>query len=504
MGKLEKLEKLQKLKENGTITEQEFKIEKEKLINNKSTKKSKMIIAIIIVFILIIIGVYCIYYFIINNKEETSTVEDTDIADTEEGFEQTSANVYTNGTDNVSFTNMSGDDENLTDIQKEIVNYFDTNYFTSLDTESFQRYPQVFEDAKVHLYFGIKKVLKSTDSEFEALVYSESDLSDYEYDNINISEIPSNILFVIKGEQMEERLLENDHAEVYGRYVDVEEYVIDGVTYTLPTINIINITQGNRYNIDTITTVAKSIFGNDIKVTTLGDDEYMEMATYLSRGLQSSGYRVTLDNQSNANFKSFVMDVDEGLICYDWKINDLSDNVTKKLFVAADFQHYIVTTYDDNLKHVYIEYFDNQYNKLWSREFDYNSTKAYSSPMDYTDTQMACVVDNDLYLIDLETGENIIEPVMVGEKIKVNMMEDGIVLIGNDNKDTIMKIGYDGETIFRTNGELKLETINWVNTQIVNGKLVIDLYGANEDGYYGEQYLVINNDGTLEISTNIL
>lgn len=100
------------------------------------------------------------------------------------------------------------------------------------------------------------------------------------------------------------------------------------------------------------------------------------------------------------HFKSFVMDADVGLICYDWKNNDLSDNVTKKLFVAADFQHYIVTTYDESLKHVYIEYFDNQYNKLWSREFDYNSTETYSSSIDYTDTQMACVVDNDLYLID--------------------------------------------------------------------------------------------------------
>ena len=198
------------------------------------------------------------------------------------------------------------------------------------------------------------------------------------------------------------------------------------------------------------------------------------------------------------------MDAYGSLICYDWKFNDLSDNVTKKLFVAADFQHYIVTTYDKGLKHVYIEYFDNQYNKVWSREFNYNSTKAYLSPIDYTNEQIACVIDNDLYLIDLETGENVIEPVMVGEKIKVNMMEDGIVLIGDDNKDTIMKIGYDGKIIFRINGELKLETITDVYTQIVNGKLVVNLYGATKEEIYGEQYLVINNDGALETSTNVL
>ena len=505
MGKIEKIEKLQKLKESGAITEQEFNAEKEKLMNNKgsNSKKIKVTIAIIILVVLIAGGIFAAYYFANNKNTQTKSNESNAIETKEDGFEQTSANVYANGTDNVSFANMSGDDENLTDAQKEVVNYFDTNYFTSLDTESFQRYPQVFKDAKVHMYFGIKKVLKSTDSEFEALAYSEAALSDYVYDDVSVNEIPKNILFVIKGPQMQERLLENDHAEVYGRYIDVEEYVIDGVTYTLPTVNIINITQGTRYNIDTITTVAKNIFGNDIKVTTLGDDEYLEMEKYLSRGMQSSGYRVTLDDQSNANFKSFVMDEYEGLICYDWKNSDFSENVIKKLFVSADFQHYIVTTYDEGLKHVYIEYFDKQYNKLWSREFDYNSTKAYSSPIDYTDTQMACVVDNDLYLIDLETGEDIIQPVMVGEKRRVNMMEDGIVLINDDNKDTIMKIGYDGETIFRINGEVKLEEIRWINTQIVNGKLVVDLYGATPEGYYGDQYLVINSDGTLEVSTNV-
>ena len=497
MEELDKLEKLQKLKENGTITEQEFNMEKEKIINNKKINKKIIITVIVIILVLIVISAYYIINNVITTKENINTEN--------KGFEQASANIYANGTDNISFANMSGDDEKLTDIQKEIVNYFDTNYFNSFDTESFQRYPQIFKNAKVHLYFGVKKVLKSTDNEFEALVYSEGDLTDYPYENVEISEIPNNILFVIKGPQREERLIENDHAEIYGRYIDIEEYVIDGVTYTLPTVNIISIAQGNRYNIDTITTVAKSIFGNDIKVTALSvDDEYKEMATYLSRGLQSAGYRVTLDNQSNANFKSFVMDAYGSLICYDWKFNDLSDNVTKKLFVAADFQHYIVTTYDKGLKHVYIEYFDNQYNKVWSREFNYNSTKAYLSPIDYTNEQIACVIDNDLYLIDLETGENVIEHVMVGEKIKVNMMEDGIVLIGDDNKDTIMKIGYDGKIIFRINGELKLETITDVYTQIVNGKLVVNLYGATKEEIYGEQYLVINNDGALETSTNVL
>lgn len=505
MGKLEKLEKLQKLKENGTITEQEFNAEKEKLMNNKSTnnKKTKVIIAVIIILILITGGAFAVYYFTNNKSAETSSNSSNKTETKEDGFEQESANIYANGTDNVSFANMSGDDKNLSNEQKEIVYYFDNNYFGAMNTESLQRYPQIFKNAKICMNFGIHKVLKSTEHEFEALVYAEAELFDGVYEDADIKDIPQDILFVIKGPQMEERLLENDHAEVYGRYIDVQEYVIDGVTYNLPTVNIINIVQEEKYNIDTITTVAKKIFGNNIKVTTLGDDEYLEMEAYLSRGMQSSGYRVTLDNQSNANFKSFVMDAEDGMIVYDWKLDDFSDNVIKKLFVSADFQHYIVSTYDKELKHVYIEYFDNQYNKLWSREFDYNSTKEYTSPIDYTDKQMAVVVDNELYLIDLETGENVIEPVLVGEKERINMMSDGIVLITDDNKDTIMKVGYDGKIIFKTNGDLKLKTIVGINTQIVNGKLVVSLYGSTSEGLYRNQYLVVNNDGKLEMSTNV-
>lgn len=502
MGKLEKLEKLQKLKESGVLTEEEFNAEKEKLMKKegKNSKKTVIIVVLILV-VLIAVGGVCAYYFM--NKGNSN---DTNTNSGEQGFEQTSANVETSNVEAVSFENMSGDDEGLNEVQKSIVNYFDNDYFKIYDIEELQRYPQVFKDSKVEIGFIVKKVLKSTDEEFEAVVASvNTDFYTEEYTGVNLSDIPKEELFVIKGKQMQKRLLEDDLGIIYGRYVDVEEYNVDGVTYTLPTIRMINdIIQGHRYDINTIKIVAEYIFGNDIKVTEPSEEDYIVLAEHLPKGFQSFAYRVTLDNQSNANFKVFDMDVDEGGIYYDYKYNDLSENIVKKLFISSDFEHYIVTTYDSQQKHAYLEYFDKQYNKLWSREFDYNSNNIQNtSPLDYNTSQLAIVVDNDLYLIDLETGEDIIEPVTVGDKLKINMMSDGIVLIGNDNKDTIMKVGYDGETIFKTNGNVQMEEIYFVNTQIVNGKLVVSLSGSNSEGFSGEQYLVVNNDGTLEISTDI-
>ena len=161
MGKIEKIEKLQKLKESGAITEQEFNAEKEKLINNKRTnnKKIKVIIAIMVLVILIAGGIFATYYFN-NNSTETSTNENNATETTEEGFEQTSANVYANGTDNVSFANMNSDDENYNSTQQEILKYFDNNYF-AYNSSLAQKYPQIFKEAKVQLDCTVVKVLSS-------------------------------------------------------------------------------------------------------------------------------------------------------------------------------------------------------------------------------------------------------------------------------------------------------------------------------------------------------
>ena len=64
MGKLEDLEKLQKLRVEGALTEEEFKIEKEKILNlknkNKQTKmiKSRLLFVLTAIFILITIGCF--------------------------------------------------------------------------------------------------------------------------------------------------------------------------------------------------------------------------------------------------------------------------------------------------------------------------------------------------------------------------------------------------------------------------------------------------------------
>lgn len=449
----------------------------------KNNKVVKVIILIVIIIVCVGIGIGISYFFINkqNNQENSKSNEDVIL------------NSQVGKLSEKSFNNMKSNNEELEDMQKQILEYYDNDYFEIYSSDALKKYPQVLKDTKVKTPpLVVKKIIKSTDEEYEVLV-------SFGY---NLESSFEEIDYALKGVQLDERLIEGESIRVYGKYTDTNTYQVDGKSYTVPTIMPINIVRGenNRYDFDTISKVAKYIFGNGIKITEPDDEEIWE-----DNDTMYNYYKITLDNQSNANFKSFKMDKNAGYIAYNKTENNLSDDVSKTLRVSSDFEHFIVETRDSKLNKYYIDYFDKSYNKLWSREFDCKLTTSSVSTMDYTTEKMAIVVDNDLYLIDLETGENIIEPVIVGTKMKVNMFDDGVILIGNENKDTIMKVDFNGNILYRVNADTSM-SISDVYTQIVNDKLVIRIIGDSTDNIQDvkmlEKYIVLNNDGTIEYSTN--
>lgn len=478
----------------------------------KENKKLK-IISLIILILIVVCAVIFICFYMNNTNSKTTSGEKIDKANDQKSQETVSSTV--------SFNNMKVDDENFSEIQREILKYFDNDYFTYDGMEA-QKYPEIFKNSKITVNAVVVKVLKSTDEEYEALAvqgggtgfdYSTQKPTAFDYglSGTSIEKLKQENLMLIKGKQLPERLLKGDIITIYGRYNNIETKEIDGKSYTIPSINIINVMQLGkngqeikdvyRFGLSTIKNVAEYIFGKDIKINepTVKDDYKNSVEKTFN-----PFYKITLDNQSNANFKVFNMYKNDGVIEYNTKANDLSDNIQKRIFVSADFQHYIVSTYDEDLKYVYIDYFDKSFSKLWGREFKYNSNKEYSiSPMDYTNNLMAVVIDNDLYLIDLKTGKDIIEPVIVGEKNRITMLEDGILLIGTDCKDTIMKVDYEGKTLFKQNISSDMKLITASEIQCVNDSIVICLWGDidNEFTGYAKKYLSIDSAGKIKIST---
>lgn len=516
---IKEIEKLQKLKESGALTDDEFKVEKEKILNsnvttnkisdNSTIKKTYIIIGIIV--LVAIIGV--VIFFVIknryNNTEPTSSETNRSEIDNQVSTDS-SSNIQAGHIDNISFGNYNSDDENFDEIQKNIIEYFNNNYM-NFSAKDAQKYPQMYEGAKVCTYVRVVKVLNSTDEEFEVVAADLSqDAWKAYYDSVD--QIPTGNIICIKGKQLNERLMGGEKINVYGTYINTENKEIDGKSYMVSNMTA-DFIQGYHYDntdryelldpkfsFDVIKNIAEYIFGNDIKVS-------KDTAEYADEGQEINYYNVILDDQSNLNFKSFDMYDDQGMIVYDNEDNNLDINTTKKLFISADFQHYIVTTYDKNTNHVYIDYFDRNRKKLWSREFDYKSTKSYVSPMDYNNDTLVCVIDNDLHIIDLNTGEDKINSVIVGEKIKVLMIDDGIILIGDNSKDTIMKIDYSGNIIFKKDvtfdGQLK--NIDYSQVQLINDKLSIYLSANMESSPYVVYKLVLmNTDGNIESTSSDL
>ena len=81
------------------------------------------------------------------------------------------------------------------------------------------------------------------------------------------------------------------------------------------------------------------------------------------------------------------------------------------------------------------------------------------------------------------------------------MTSDGVILIGNNNKDAIMKVGFDGKIIYRTNGNIDFESIEASQIQIIDNKVVVRLYGTGNEGFPYEKYIVLNDDGSIETET---
>src|SRR5699024_9132727 len=138
------------------------------------------------------------------------------------------------------------------------------------------------------------------------------------------------------------------------------------------------------------------IFGKDIKLKEPVCGEDFELDELHSP--QYAFYLVTPDNQSNANFSRFEFSRHNGFI----RDANSTEDVERTLLVSADFQHYIVSIFDRNLNLTYLEYYDRDFQKLWSREFKDVDTIS----LDYTSKNIYLVANNDLYIMDTETGED--------------------------------------------------------------------------------------------------
>lgn len=404
----------------------------------------------------------------------------------------------------ISWANMKIDNPNLklSDGQLQVLKYFDNDYLSVNTYENLQRYPKIYRNAQIYFDGVVTKILQMDDENYECLFWMGGWLGDDGH--LVESAVQKDKLLVLRGKQpANARVAVGDRLRCYGRYLDVQSFTVDGASAYYPTVSVNYTTAfsdegaSERFDLSTIQPVAKTILGNDIKIKepVYGKDFTLdELHTP-----QYYFYLVTPDNQSNSNFSQFEFSRMEGFI------RDAKSTVDmERLFhVAADFEHYIVSVYDRNLHLMYLEYYDRDYKKIWSREFENVDTVPY----DYTTKEIALVADNDLYLIDTQTGKDLSKPVLVGEKVSVNIMSDGIVMIGTGNKDNVMKVDRLGSPLWKAS--VNLEVTECIGLQIIDGNVVAKLihtestpmpekYGGGEQlTAYRSDIAAIDNTGAV-------
>lgn len=414
----------------------------------------------------------------INNGDGTVSKDDV-----ENYIESTKENDTDIGLRNVKIDTAIG---KLTEDQLKVLEYFGSDYLEVISVETLLRYPDIFEKAQVSLWCSVGKVLKSDSDEFEILVYllenSDEIGMDYKGD--------SNRYIIIRGKQSSKRYIVGDVLNLYGRYNGTETFDIDGVSEVIPVITVHSayLQEGDGYfypsrmSMKETKQVAKSIFGDNITIR-LGTEELDEGIYWTDPPV----YTCILDDQSNAKLNKFYFEERFGRVSMPY----MPDSINQIEF-SADFKHFFYFSIDTQLDTLTLEYYDQNLKKLWKKEMEETVNAVY----DLTKHNIYLIANNELRIIDIETGEDTFPARYVGEKLDVRKLNDGLLLVSKNKSDGIMKTSLDGTIQWKVNLPSDIEYVNSV--QIIEDKIVV-VVSAFGDYTERENYYIVLDNETGEI-----
>ena len=395
----------------------------------------------------------------------------------------------------------------LTEAQKAIITYFDNDYLTVSDYEFLRRYPNIFQGAQISVFGMVTKVLSIDNDKYKLVLWLNTNPGDAPYAT------PGEYVILNGKTNSSAWLKENDVILVNGRYTGIETVDVDGTSYTIPVVEVYNtyydstrrqFLMAEKFDYPFIKVVAETIFGKNIEIRdpVAGEDLSIEeaMTEYYVLGYSPSDdpseiteymdLLVELEDQSNANFKKFRFSKYEGAII-DAK-GPFDSGIERRIEFSADFEHFFLFTYNENLESLTLAYYDKSFKKIWERKFEKTTNAVY----DYTETNLYIVVNNELYIINIETGEDVFSPSYVGEKKEIRKFSDGIVIVSANKSDGVMKISLNGDIIWKTNLSTDVENVDGL--QLVSGNLILDYKDVDWEQYY---CLIDSSTGKILIDT---
>ena len=460
-------------------------------------KKKKVIISIIIATIIIVLVGIIIFLLL---RSDTKLGSNDNIMPNENSVDKEETNKNDKTETNVSetslsFKQMDPSDTNLTDSQKEIAKFFNEDFFHPYSYEELVRYADMLKNINISCYCQINQILSSDDQNFEALSQWAAYNDELWGGTVNLTNP-----IIIKGAKPEKMVIKGDNLTLRGKLVGAETREINGENEYLPVIEIIDIGEDYYwYSEDTIRQVSKLVFGNNIKVRRPTDEEMTKMVGNYFYEYEDHVWLIEMENQSNLNFKVFDIwqSSPSGLITYNPLYNEgvESDYLNKQLFVTPDLQKYIVFNMSRKDNYVYIDIYDRNLNKLWAKEI----SNASQIVWDATNTNLIFVSDNDLYNINIETGETVFET-YVGKKTDIRIVDNGYILLNTESDDTVMFVDKDGniknkfDVSFDSNsGDIVDMSIQKLEDNYVILYTFQDIHGYSSD--WSSKYIIIDGNG---------
>lgn len=294
--------------------------------------------------------------------------------------------------DNLGLMNIKIQDaDDLSDIEKLLVQYFDTDYFANPAYNNLQRYPTIYENSQIYFQGVVSKIIESNNDSYTLLIEYGAHKT---YDERKTL-VPTNMFAVIKGKQQTTRIIEGDQVVVYGKYMGVDTYNVDGKSHTVPTIQVnrycfaLGYDMAPLYSMEEIRSIAKYIFGDNINIK---DISSMEDGSDDFSYLPGQMYVVELENQSNANFRKYSFDA-----IIRGRISDMNSQwpEERNITFSADFKHFYLQIFNHELKTYSLSCYDLDLNKIWTRDFDQTTTAV----ADYTRDHIYLVANGSMYII---------------------------------------------------------------------------------------------------------
>lgn len=123
-----------------------------------------------------------------------------------------------------------------------------------------------------------------------------------------------------------------------------------------------------------------------------------------------------------------------------------------------------------------------------------------SAQYDYTKNNIYLTANNELYIINTNTGEDTYPPAYVGSKAAIRKLTEGILMISNDKSDGVMMANLDGSIKWKTNLENDVESVEGL--QALEDRIIFDYTWESEEGGFFETYVSLDREsGDVLVST---